>query len=107
MRSWVFGRGEGTRLRRNRWASLKDAEKLTKGLEDLVGQLRSELTNGNVDFEKLVSIPDQISESADGIAETFSNVNDALMSRIEQPAAQARRPDGRPPRPPRGVDDDG
>jgi hypothetical protein len=65
-------------------ASLKDAEKLTKGLEDLVGQLRSELTNGNVDFEKLVSISDQISESADGIAETFSNVNDALMSRIEQ-----------------------
>jgi hypothetical protein len=65
-------------------ASLKDAEQLTKNLEDLVGQLRSELTNGKVDFEKLVSISDQISESADGIAETFSSVNDALMSRIEQ-----------------------
>jgi hypothetical protein len=65
-------------------ASLKDAEQLTKSLEDQVGQLRSELTNGKVDFEKLVSIADQISESADGIAETFSNVNDALMSRIEQ-----------------------
>jgi ABC-type transporter Mla subunit MlaD len=72
-------------------ASLKDAEQLTKGLEDLVGQLRSELTNGKVDFEKLVSISDQISESADGLAETFSNVNDALMSRIDQASGAARK----------------
>jgi hypothetical protein len=65
-------------------ASLKDAEQLTKNLEDLVGQLRAELTNGKVDFEKLVSLSDQISEEADGMAETFSNVNDALMSRLDQ-----------------------
>ena len=65
-------------------ASLKDAEQLTKSLEDLVGQLRAELQNGNVDFEKLISISDEISESADGIAETFSSVNDALMQRIQQ-----------------------
>jgi hypothetical protein len=64
-------------------ASLKDAQQLTKGLEDLVGQLTSELKNGNVDFEKLVSISDQISERADGIAETFSNVNDTLMERLQ------------------------
>jgi hypothetical protein len=65
-------------------ASLKDAEQLTKGLEDKVGRLRSELQNGNVDFEKLIAISDEISEAADGIAETFSNVNDALMSRIQE-----------------------
>ena|SRR5438034_10721787 len=66
-------------------ASLKDtAEQLTKQLEDLVGQLRSELTNGNVDFDKLVSIADELSESADGLAETFSNVNDTLMQRVKQ-----------------------
>ena len=65
-------------------ASLKDAEQLAKGLEDRVGQLRSELTNGNVDFEKLAAISDEISEAADGIAETFSSVNDALMQRIDQ-----------------------
>jgi hypothetical protein len=64
-------------------ASLKDAQQLTKGLEDLVGQLSSELKNGNVDFEKLVSISDEISERADGIAETFSNVNDTLMERLQ------------------------
>ena len=65
-------------------ASLKDAQQLTKGLEDLVGKLSSELQNGNVDFEKLVSISDEISEQADGMAETFSSVNTALMERIDQ-----------------------
>jgi hypothetical protein len=65
-------------------AKLKDAQQLTKGLEELVGQLKSELGNGNVDFEKLVSISDEISEQADGIAETFTNVNDTLMERIQQ-----------------------
>jgi hypothetical protein len=68
-------------------ASLKDAQQLTKGLEDLVGQLSAELKNGNVDFEKLVSISDEISERADGIAETFSNVNDTLMERLQQPGS--------------------
>jgi hypothetical protein len=65
-------------------ASLKDAQQLTKGLQDLVGQMSEELKNGNVDFEKLVSISDEISERADGIAETFSSVNDTLMERIQQ-----------------------
>jgi len=65
-------------------ASLKDAQQLTKGLEELVGQLASELKNGNVDFEKLVALSDEISERADGIAETFSNVNDTLMERLQQ-----------------------
>ena len=66
-------------------ASLKDtAEQLTKQLEELVGQLRSELTNGNVDFEKLVTIADDLSERADGLAETFNNVNDTLMQRLKQ-----------------------
>lgn len=66
-------------------ASLKEtAEQLTDQLEDLVGQLRSELTNGKVDFEKLVSIADELSESADGLAETFNSVNDTLMQRLQQ-----------------------
>jgi ABC-type transporter Mla subunit MlaD len=66
-------------------ASLKDtAEQLTNQLEELVGQLRSELTNGSVDFEKLATIADELSERADGLAETFSNVNDALMQRIKK-----------------------
>jgi hypothetical protein len=66
-------------------ASLKNtAEQMTNQLEDLVGQLRSELTNGNVDFEKVASIADELSESADGLAETFTSVNDTLMQRLQQ-----------------------
>lgn len=65
-------------------ASLKDTQQLTQGLEDLVGQLTSELQNGEVDFEKLVSISDQLSERADGLAETFNSVNDALMQRLQE-----------------------
>jgi uncharacterized protein YgfB (UPF0149 family) len=64
-------------------ASLKDAQQLTQNLEDLVGQVNSELQNGEVDFEKLVSLSDQISERADGLAETFTSVNDALVQRLQ------------------------
>jgi hypothetical protein len=64
-------------------ASLKDVQQMTQELEDLVGQLNSELQNGEADFEKLVSITDDLSERADGLAETFSSVNDALMERVQ------------------------
>ena len=64
-------------------ASLKDAQQLTSNLEELVGQLSSELQNGDVDFEKIVTISDEISERADGIAETFSSVNETLMERLQ------------------------
>jgi conjugal transfer/entry exclusion protein len=63
-------------------ASLKDLQQLTQELENLVGQLSSELENGEVDFDKLISITDGLSEQADGLAETFTNVNDALMQRL-------------------------
>ena len=43
--------------------------------------MRSELTNGT-DFEKLTQIADEISEKADNAAQTFSTVNETLMSRI-------------------------
>ena len=65
-------------------ASLKDTQQFTQKLEDLVGQLTSELGNGDVDFEKLVSLADELSEYADGLAETFNNVNDTLMERLQE-----------------------
>ena len=72
-------------------ASLKDATKLADNLEDLLGELRSELGNGDVDFEKLVSLSDELSERADGLAETFSSVNDALMQRLGEAKGAAGR----------------
>ena len=65
-------------------ASLKDTEQLAQRLEDLVGQLRSELSNGEVDFEKLVALADELSEEADGLAETFNSVNETLMQRLQE-----------------------
>ena len=65
-------------------ASLKDVQQLTDDLERLVGQLRKELQNGTVDFERLVAIADEISEHADGAAGTFATVNETLMSRIKE-----------------------
>ena len=65
-------------------ASLKDTDRLAQQLEELAGQLRSELSNGDVDFEKLVSIADELSEQADGLAETFTSVNDTLMQRLQE-----------------------
>lgn len=64
-------------------ASLKDVQQLSQELEELVSQLNSELQNGEVDFERLVSIADDLSERADGLAETFGSVNDALMQRLQ------------------------
>jgi uncharacterized protein YydD (DUF2326 family) len=62
-------------------ASVKDVEQVADDLEKLVGELRSEI-QGGTDFARLTQIADEISEHADGAAETFSNVNDTLMSRI-------------------------
>jgi len=69
-------------------ASLKDVERVADDLEGLVGQLRSELPNG--DFEKLTQLADQISERADNAAETFSSVNETLMSRIDDLGGKKR-----------------
>jgi ABC-type transporter Mla subunit MlaD len=62
-------------------ASLKDVEKVADDLSNLVDQLRQELKD-SPSFEKLIQIADQISEHADEAAGTFSTVNEALMSRI-------------------------
>jgi methyl-accepting chemotaxis protein len=75
-------------------ATLKDTAQLAQQLEELVGQLSSELQNGEVDFDKLIAISDEISERADGMAETFSSVNDALMQRIEQVKGGSSRKQG-------------
>ena len=62
-------------------ASIKDVERIADDLDSLVGELRSELQNGP-DFERLTHLADEISEHADNAAQTFSSVNEALMSRI-------------------------
>ena len=63
-------------------ASLKDVEKVTDDLENLVGELKRELKSG--DFDRLIKLADEISEHADAAAGTFATVNDTLMSRLKE-----------------------
>ena len=62
-------------------ASLKDVERVADDLSNLVDQLRSEIRD-DASFDKLVQLADQISEHAAEAAGTFSTVNEALMSRL-------------------------
>jgi ABC-type transporter Mla subunit MlaD len=64
-------------------ASLKDVESVADDLSNLVDQLRRELQD-NASFDRLVQLADQISEHADEAAGTFSTVNEALMSRLNE-----------------------
>lgn len=64
-------------------ASLKDVERVADDLSNLVDQLRSEIRD-DASFDKLVQLADQISEHADEAAGTFSTVNEALMSRLDE-----------------------
>ena len=63
-------------------ASLKDVEKVTDDLENLVGELKRELKSG--DFDRLIKLADEISEHADEAAGTFATVNEALLGRINE-----------------------
>ena len=74
-------------------ASVKDVERLADDLEALVGEMRSEVKNGT-DFERLMQIADEISEHADNAAQTFSSVNDALMSRLNELGGSKRSSGG-------------
>ena len=62
-------------------ASVKDVERVADDLQSLVEDMRSEVKNGT-DFERLMQIADEISEHADNAAQTFSSINDTLMSRL-------------------------
>ena len=64
-------------------ASLKDVEQVADDLTKLVDDLRKELRD-SASFERLVQIADQISEHADEAAGTFSTVNEALTSRLQE-----------------------
>ena len=63
--------------------ALKDVEQVVDDLSKLVDDLRNELRN-DASFERLIQIADQISEHADEAAGTFSTVNEALMSRLDE-----------------------
>jgi ABC-type transporter Mla subunit MlaD len=74
-------------------ASLKDVEQVADDLAGLVDNLRKEIRD-SASFDKLVKIADEISEHADEAAGTFSSVNEALTSRLQELKNGARSAGG-------------
>ena len=74
-------------------ASLKDVGRVADDLERLVGELRSEISD-DTDFERLIQIADEIAEHADNAAQTFTTVNETLMSRISELTGGGNRRSG-------------
>jgi len=70
-------------------ASLSDVVTLTTQLGDLTKELHAELTQGDVDFEKMVNLADSISEHADNLASAFTRVNEALQEPMRRNGSHA------------------
>jgi ABC-type transporter Mla subunit MlaD len=67
-------------------ASVKDAQQLVQHVESALSELKDALrsNDGNLDFERMARLADEIAERADAVAETFSSLNEVLMSRIDE-----------------------
>ena len=67
-------------------ASVKDAQKLVTHVETALSDMKDALRSGdgNLDFERMADLADEIGERADALAETFISLNDVLMGRIEE-----------------------
>jgi hypothetical protein len=63
-------------------ATLKDLTSMTGDLDRLGGELHAELTEGDIDFRKMVVLADAISESADKLAEAFDTMGSALSATL-------------------------
>ncbi len=63
--------------------SLKDVASLTSNLDQLASQLHAELTEGDIDFEKMERLADGISEDADRLATAFSTMAKALRESFD------------------------
>jgi len=88
------------RLRgRRRWngpcmATLKDAARVTDEIVNLATRLHEELTEGDVEFERMVELADDIGERADALAAAFTDVGRALAAQVGDGAGRTERDAG-------------
>ena len=73
--------------------TLKDLSLMTSELDRLGGELHSELTEGEIDFEKMVDLADTMSEKADRLAAAFNTMSEALRTTLNGGSAAADRGD--------------
>ena len=59
-------------------ATLKELSSMTSELDKLGSELHAELTEGDIDFQKMVRLADDISENADKLAAAFNRMSIAL-----------------------------
>jgi hypothetical protein len=63
--------------------SLKDLAAQTSRLDGLTSELHSELTQGAIDFRKMVGLADDIGMIADRLASGFTTMADALEASLD------------------------
>jgi len=63
--------------------SLKDLATVTSRLDQLTTDLHSELTQGAVDFRKMVGLADAIGEDIDRLAAAFTTMAEALDTTLD------------------------
>ena len=59
-------------------SSLKDLAVMTGRLDKLTTELHSELTEGPIDFRKMVELADNVGQQVDRLAAAFSTMAEAL-----------------------------
>ena len=65
-------------------SSLKDLAGLTGQLDGLTTELHSELTQGGIDFRKMVDLTDDIGTIADRLASGFTTMAEALDASLAE-----------------------
>ena len=73
--------------------TLKDLSSMTNELDRLGGELHAELTEGDIDFQKMVVLADQISENADRLAQAFNTMGSALEGTLNGAGDQSESED--------------
>ena len=63
-------------------ATLKDLAGVTSRVDELSSDLHAELTQGAIDFRKMVALADDIGEHIDRLAAAFTTMADALQSTL-------------------------
>jgi hypothetical protein len=69
-------------------ATLKELSSMTSELDRLGGELHAELTEGDIDFQKMVALADTISENADKLAAAFNTMSIALNETLNGSAEE-------------------
>ena len=64
--------------------SLRDLAGLPSQLDGLTNELHSELTQGGIDFRKMVDLTDDIGAIADRLASGFTTMADALDTSLAE-----------------------